>query len=117
MQWTTVAYAIEQSKLMDIAVIKQAIASGQYRFTLHAIEQMADRDISRSELEQVILSGGEIIEEYPTHRYGPCCLVYGRTRGGRKLHIVVSLKPVWIITAYEPDPGEWIDHRTRRTKA
>ncbi len=68
----------------------------------------------RREQRLPLFVNGQIIEVYPGHRYGPCCLVHGRTGRGRHLHVVASLAPVWIITAYEPDPVEWIDHRTRR---
>lgn len=98
---------------MDIVAIRRPVGSGNYRFTAHATKQMAERSILRPEVEEAIVNG-EIIEEYPGHRYGPCCLVHGRTGRGRHLHVVASLVPVWIITAYEPDPVEWIDHRTRR---
>jgi len=58
---------------------------------------------------------GEIIEKYPDDKYSPSCLIYGKTRGERDLHVQVSLPPlVVIITAYEPDESEWIDYRFRR---
>lgn len=98
---------------MEIAGIRAQVRSGDYNFTFHAIQQMAKRVILRYEVEEAVFAG-EIIEEYPGHRYGPCCLIYGCTRGGRRLHIAASLGPVWIITAYEPDLDEWIDYRIRR---
>lgn len=42
-------------------------------------------------------------------------LSIGKTRNGRDLHVQASLPPsVVIITAYEPDPSEWVDYRIRR---
>ncbi|MDO8689166.1 MAG: DUF4258 domain-containing protein [Dehalococcoidia bacterium] len=98
---------------LDIRTIRERVSGGDYRYTAHAVKQMAERGTIRREVEQVILTG-DIIEEYPGHRHGPCCLVYGRTCDWRHIHVVTSLNPVWIITAYEPDPKEWLDHRTRR---
>lgn len=34
----------------------------------------------------------------------------------RTLHILVSYtKPIWVITAYEPDEAKWIDLKFRRS--
>ena len=75
---------------------------------------MIKRNVTRQEVEGAILVG-EIIEEYPDDKYSPSCLIYGKTKVGRDLHIQVSYPPsVVIVTVYEPDPGEWVDCRTRR---
>ena len=75
---------------------------------------MIKRSILRHEVEEA-LCVGEIIEEYPYDKYSPSCLVYGKTVDGRGLHVQVSLPPVVVIvTAYEPDPEEWINFRIRR---
>jgi hypothetical protein len=75
---------------------------------------MIKRAIVRREVEEAILSG-EIIEEYPDDKYSPSCLILGRTRQERMLHVQASLPPsVVIITTYEPDPAEWIDGKVRR---
>jgi len=64
---------------------------------------MIKRAINRYEIEDAVIAG-EIIEEYPDDKYFPSCLVYGKTRNGRDLHIQMSLLPaVVIITVYEPD--------------
>lgn len=63
------------------------------------------------------LGRSEVIEDYPDDKYGPSCLVFGVTDGGRPLHVQCSYpsRPVLkIITLYEPDPELWIDHRQRR---
>ncbi len=75
---------------------------------------MIKRFIDRHEVEEAIMNG-EIIEEYPEDKYSPSCLIYGKTKKGRDLHVQVSLPPkVVIITTYEPDPSEWIDCKIRR---
>ena len=83
-----------------MASIRAAIASGRYRYTLHAAQQRIARRIDRSEIEEAVASG-DIIEDYPEHHYGPACLVFGRTSHGRLLHLVLSARsPVDIITIY-----------------
>jgi hypothetical protein len=75
---------------------------------------MIKRSINRHEIEEAIL-GGEIIEEYPDDKYFPSCLIYGKTRKVKDLHVQISLPTVVVvITTYEPDPEEWIGCKIRR---
>jgi hypothetical protein len=75
---------------------------------------MANRSISTNDATESILNG-EIIEEYPKDKYGPSCLILGKTIEERHLHVVCSLPPrVRIITVYEPDTDKWIKRTTRR---
>jgi hypothetical protein len=99
---------------MTIKGIRDRIKRGQYRFSDHSVKQMIKRKVNRQEIEAVILTG-QIIEEYPDDKYTPSCLVYGKTKQGRDLHVQVSFPPtVVIITAYDPDPKEWVDCKVRR---
>ena len=76
---------------------------------------MMKRLVDRNEIEDAVLSG-EVIEEYPDDKYSPSCLIYGRTKGGRHLHVQLSLPPiVVVITVYGPVETEWIDYRFRRS--
>ncbi|RLC21021.1 MAG: DUF4258 domain-containing protein [Deltaproteobacteria bacterium] len=97
--------------------IRKRVASGKYRFTVHAFERCAERNISPKEVADVILSG-EIIESYPTDKYGPSCLIFGMTKGERILHVQCSVDPIWVITAYNPtlNPGKWDEHFKKRIK-
>ena len=99
---------------MVIKKIKDKIQKGEYCFSDHAVKRMIRRSIDRPEVEYVIIRG-EVIEEYPNDKYSPSCLIYGRTKKGRNLHVQVSLPPiVIIITVYEPESSEWINYKTRR---
>jgi hypothetical protein len=101
-----------------IDTIQNQVKSGNYRYTIHGFERCAEREISPNETEDVILSG-EIIESYTDDKYGPTCLIYGKTEKGRILHVHCSIDPVWIITAYDPtlNPEEWeADYKRRRKK-
>lgn len=92
---------------MHIEEIRWAIMSKQYQVSEHAEDQMDIRNILQAEVEEAIAEG-EIIEEYPNHYLGSCCLILGRAQSGRYLHVVASLPPnCWIVTTYEPDPTKW----------
>ena len=97
--------------------IREKIASDQFEFSQHAVDQSIVRHISVQELREAI-AVGEVIEDYPDDKYGPSCLVFGVTLAGRALHIHCSdpSRPaVKIITLYEPDPQRWVDFKVRRT--
>jgi len=99
-----------------IKEIKKAFREGRYEYSLHAVDQSILRHITRQEILEAI-ENGQIIENYPEDKFGPSCLVYGRTDLERPLHIQCSYptRPkIKIITVYEPNPEEWIDYKKRR---
>jgi len=99
---------------MDITLIQKSVRRGDYYWRQHAIERSIEREITEKEVADAILNG-IIIEEYPDDKYGPSCLVFGRSKDGTPIHVQCSLPPeVWIITVYQPDPDEWIDFSQRR---
>ena len=99
---------------MDILEIRQTFLAGNYYLTRHARARMEEKNISEYDVIQAVLNG-EIIEEYPEHYQGPCCLIYGTSSNEEPIHVVASTgSPAWVITVYEPDPREWVDSRTRR---
>lgn len=85
------------------------------RVTQHAQQEMAEEGISLDEVLEAIATGG-ILENYPDHRRGACCLLNGVTNNDRSLHIVcTTAQPVLIIiTVYEPKPPKWITPTQRR---
>jgi anti-sigma28 factor (negative regulator of flagellin synthesis) len=52
--------------------IHEKIASGQFEFSQHAVDQSIVRHIRVQELREAI-AVGEIIEDDPTDKYGPSC--------------------------------------------
>jgi hypothetical protein len=48
--------------------------------------RLSGETLSVQELREAIAIG-EIIEDYPTDKYGPSCLVFGVTLARRPLHI------------------------------
>jgi hypothetical protein len=99
---------------VNIEEIKNAFIERNFRYTKHGAEQRINRDISSDEIEQAVLAG-EIIEDYPFDKYGPSCLILGKTERGRTLHIQIALYPIIsIVTVYEPTPEKWIKDIIRR---
>mgnify|MGYP001558873228 CR=1 FL=1 len=85
------------------------------RLTQHAQQEMVEEDIALDEVLEAI-DTGQILENYPEHRRGACCLINGITKKDRPLHIVcTTAQPVLIIiTVYEPKPPKWITPIRRR---
>lgn len=99
---------------MVIKPIRDGILESKYRISDHAVKQMIKRSITRLEIEEAVING-EIIEEYPDDKYSPSCLIYGRTKTEKDLHVQLSLPPsIIVITTYDPDPEEWINCKIRR---
>lgn len=99
-----------------IEEIRAKFRSGKYEYSLHAVDQSLLKGITRRDIEEAV-GTGEIIEDYPTDKYGPSCLILGVTAKGRPLHIQcthTTRERVKIITVYEPDSAEWRELRVRR---
>ena len=66
-----------------------------------------------------VIENGEIIEDYPENSRGHSCLILGKGKNGRPVHIVCSAKDEFlaIITAYIPAPNDWSkDYKVRVKK-
>ena len=101
---------------MLIEEIRVKVASGNFEFTQHAVDQSLLRQITVNELREAV-STGEVIEDYPQDKYGPSCLLLGFTQAGRPMHIQCSHPSrlvLKIIKLYEPDTNQWINFRQRR---
>jgi len=99
-----------------IQEIRKRVAQGQFEFSQHAVDQSIIRRISVQEIRDAI-AVGEVIEVYPEDKYGPSCLIFGKTDAGRPIHVQCSdpSRPVVkIVTMYEPDPALWADFKVRR---
>ena len=97
-----------------LEAIQAIVQRGEHRYTVHAQGRMAQRRITDQEVQQALLcSVAEVIEEYPTDKYSPSCLIYGVTALGRVLHVQSNQGGV-LVTVYDPDPEEWIDLKWRK---
>jgi hypothetical protein len=85
------------------------------RITLHAHQEMVDEDISYDEVKEALL-GAHLVENYPDHKRGACCLTCGYTNRNRYIHVVctTSQEVAVVITAYEPKPPKWTTAFERR---
>ena len=79
------------------------------RISIHAHQEMVADDITYDQLREV-LSRARVVENYPDHKRGPCCLLCGKTRKGRYVHVVstTSLDVAIVITVYEPTAPKWV---------
>lgn len=96
-------------------LIRAQVAAEKVRVTQHAQQEMVEEGITLDEMLEAAATG-QILENYPQHRRGACCLLNGLTQNGRSLHIVcTTARPVVIIiTVYEPTPPKWITPTQRR---
>jgi hypothetical protein len=104
---------------LDIAEIREMLAGGRYELSRHALRRVVERNISAEMIQQAGRSAN-LIEDYPDDKYAPSCLLLGLTACGVPLHIHVCRADgpkVKIVTAYVPDPDEWIDSRVRKVKS
>jgi hypothetical protein len=92
-------------------------ASKNILYVPHAVLQMSRPErLIRSEDIRDVIANGEVIEDYPTDSRGHSCLLLGKSKDGRFLHVVCSPKEDYltIITAYIPSPSEWRNDLKRR---
>ena len=103
--------------MADVLSRVQTAAAQRFLFLPHAIRQMShpDRMITPEEVERVV-SGGEVIEDYPTDPRGHSCLLLGFGDNALPIHVVCAPKDEYlaIITAYRPAPEQWSGDFKRR---
>ncbi len=89
--------------------IQRQMEEGSLRLTLHAQQEMVDENVKVDDIYDAIATG-QVLENYPQHRRGACCLLCGHTHQGRFLHIVCTTanSKLIVITVYEPRPPKWI---------
>ncbi|MEE2717829.1 MAG: DUF4258 domain-containing protein [SAR324 cluster bacterium] len=104
---------------MEIESIVQAIRETQVRITNHADEEAVDDNLTYEEIYTSVIQG-EIIEDYPTDKPYPSCLILGKNFTGEPIHSVwaYNQENSWavLITVYRPDPDRWVDWKMRMKK-
>ncbi len=87
------------------------------RLTQHAQQEMVEEAIRLDDLLHAI-SNGNILEDYPDHRRGACCLLHGTDADYRDIHVVCTtrLPTLIIVTAYLPKPPKWVTATRRRER-
>lgn len=75
--------------MLTLDQIRTMLAEGRYELTAHALRRLVERNISAIEIRAAGASA-ELLEDYPTDKYGHSSLLLGRTAVKRPLHIHVA---------------------------
>ena len=104
---------------MSDDILEQVKRSAQKKilFLPHTIQQMSrpERMITTKEVK-IVVTTGELIEDYPDDIRGHSCLLLGYGIEERIIHVVCSPKEDYlaIITAYLPNQNQWsLDFKRR----
>jgi len=93
---------------------------GTYEFNFHAQQERLEENLDIAEIEEAIISRGEILEECSDDPRGESCLLLGFAET-EPIHVVVGWarrkqgerKILRVITVYRPTLPKWADPRTR----
>lgn len=97
---------------MDFEQMKHAIERQDRVVSLHAADEAAADNLDPDDVWASIVFNGEVIEDYPDAKRGPCCLILSWLFG-QPVHTVVAYPArrniAFMITVYRPDeqPHEW----------
>jgi hypothetical protein len=96
--------------------IRDQVRDENIRLTQHAQQEIVEEDIALDEVFEAVAQS-QLLENYPQHRRGACCLISGLTRMGRPIHIVCTTEQptLVIITVYLPKSPKWITPTQRRS--
>lgn len=102
------------NKEINIETIRKYILSRKIYWTRHCLTRMNQRDILISDVKYAIRNG-KIIEYYYEDYPYPSCLILGRKKDNKIIHIVcgISDKETIMITVYYPDEDKWENGKRR----
>ena len=103
--------------LLNIECIRKYINQRNIIWTKHCLNRINKRDILISDIKTAILNG-KIIEYYYNDYPYPSCLITGKNKDEKTIHIVCGIKDnlVYMITAYYPDSDKWEEDMKIRRK-
>jgi Domain of unknown function (DUF4258) len=98
--------------------VHTSIVDGRVHVSDHAYDEAVGDDLSIVDVIDRTVNG-EVIEDYPDDRRGPCCLVFLEVDGEQPVHAVWAFDDgsgqAILVTVYRPDPTRWsADLRRRR---
>ena len=105
-----------KKNLLNIKYIKENVKKGKIYWTEHCLNRMNQRNILISDVKKAI-NNGRIIEYYYDDYPYPSCLITGKSKNNKIIHVVCGMNNnlVYMITAYYPDCEKWEeDMKTRR---
>ena len=71
-------------------IVRTLAANRAVMFTTRAHQEMVEEDITAAELLTSLVNC-VLLEDYPDHKRGACCLVCGKAVTGSYLHIVLHI--------------------------
>ena len=69
-----------------LEAIRRAVTQHGLIMTRMLMKRQDEEDISLQDIHEVIRNG-EVIEDYPSHRRGPCCMIHAMVSNGRNFHV------------------------------
>ncbi|MBI2996171.1 MAG: DUF4258 domain-containing protein [Candidatus Melainabacteria bacterium] len=102
---------------MNFEDLKSAIQSDNFRITQHALQEKDADNISILEIKTSI-KHAEVIEDYPSSKPLPSCLVLSFNNKNEPIHTVWALDKgsqiAILITVYRPNPKKWVEYKKRK---
>lgn len=102
---------------MDIEKLKSVILTENFKITFHALQEKEFDNLSIDEIIHSI-NNAELIEDYPTSKPFPCCLLLSFNNKNQPIHSVWAYtseaKMAILITVYRPSPEKWVEYKKRK---
>jgi hypothetical protein len=99
--------------------IKALIQRGAWQVSVHGQRKLQERQLILSEIVSASITA-TVVEEYPSYFHGPAILFLTKMADGLEIHVMWGIKlPLascaYLVTAYLPDPKDWLpDNMTRK---
>src|SRR4026209_2516338 len=98
--------------------IRELVANKDVRISAHGYDELAADGILIREILASVADAA-VVDDYPDYPKGPCVLVLQWDAYGKPVHVVWGIpkqapSPAVVVTAYRPDPAQWVEHFTRR---
>ena len=100
---------------LNLDDVRKLCENGSVAWSVHALERLQERGISKSDVMNAIYRG-KIIEQYPDAFPYPACLILGVSVNEQIVHVVCGSNGsiVKIITAYFPDDEKFDESGEKR---
>lgn len=100
---------------LNLDDLRKLCESGSVAWSVHALERLQERGISKPDVMNAICRG-KIIEHYPDAFPYPACLILGVSVNEQIVHVVCGSNGsiVKIITAYFPDDEKFGESGEKR---
>jgi hypothetical protein len=97
--------------------IQAAALAGRIKWRYHALLRFRERGITRDQAKRVMREG-EILEQYPSAKPLPKCLMMAMMEPSRPLYVALGYDEpgdnIHVITVHWLDPSKWDDPWTRK---